>query len=62
MERQVATFKIWAHEVDVLESLDRDTPWYHLVVDGLLRDLLLSEPPDADEVAELLLLPDASES
>jgi hypothetical protein len=61
MRRQVASFQIGPHAVDVLESLDRDTPWYHLVVDGLLREILLSAPPDADEAAELLLMPDGTE-
>jgi len=61
MRRQVASYQIGPYEVDVVESLDRDTPWYHLVVDGLLREILLSAPPDEDEAAELLLMPDGSE-
>ena len=57
MERLVATYRIGIHDVDVLESQDDDSSWYHLVVDGLARDLLLSAPPDRDEAAELILLP-----
>lgn len=57
MERVVATYHIGIHDVDVLETLDDDGSWYHLVVDGLARDMVLSAPPDIDEAAELILLP-----
>ena len=57
MERVIATYHIGVHDVDVLESLDDDDAWYHLVVDGLSRETALSAPPDLDEAAELILLP-----
>ncbi len=57
MERLVATFHIGIHDVDVLETQDDDESWYHLVVDGLARDTMLSAPPDRDEARELMLLP-----
>ncbi len=57
MERVVATYRIGIHDVDVLESVEDDAQWYHLVIDGLARDAVLSAPPDRDEAEELLLLP-----
>lgn len=57
MERVVATYRIGIHDVDVLESVEDDAQWYHLVIDGLARDTVLSAPPDRDEAEELLLLP-----
>lgn len=57
MERVIATYHIGVHDVDVLESLDDEDAWYHLVVDGLSRETVLSAPPDLDEAAELILLP-----
>ncbi|MDO8106986.1 hypothetical protein Q6348_07215 [Isoptericola sp. b441] len=57
MERLIVSYHIGVHDVDVLETLDDDEAWYHLVVDGLARDLMLSAPPDPDEAAELILLP-----
>ena len=57
MERLVATYRIGVHDVAVLESLDDEASWYHVVVDGLAREESLSAPPDRDEAAELILLP-----
>ncbi|MCV2393581.1 hypothetical protein OEB99_04605 [Actinotalea sp. M2MS4P-6] len=57
MERLVASYHIGIHDVDVLETLDDQESWYHLVVDGLERDTVLSAPPDLDEARELILLP-----
>ncbi len=57
MERVIATYRIGIHDVDVLQTVDDDAEWYHLVIDGLARDTLLSAPPDRDEAQELLLLP-----
>lgn len=57
MERLVVSYHIGIHDVDVLETVDDDASWYHLVVDGLARDTILSAPPDRDEAAELILLP-----
>jgi hypothetical protein len=57
MERLVETFHIGIHDVRVLETFDDDDAWYHVVVDGLARETVLSAPPDVDEAAELILLP-----
>ena len=55
MERLVTTYRIGIHEVDVLETLDDEGSWFHLVVDGLARTEILDRPPTENEAGRLLL-------
>ena len=55
MERLVASYRIGMHDVDVLESVDDEAAWFHLVVDGLSREATYPTPPTRDDVADFVL-------
>jgi hypothetical protein len=54
MERVVATYRVGAHEVDVVETLEDESSWFHLVVDGLAGSEVLDRPPGRKDVERLV--------
>jgi hypothetical protein len=51
MERVVHRQRVGIHEVVVVETVEDDGCWYHLVVDGVPREGQLPVPPTAAELA-----------
>jgi hypothetical protein len=54
MDRVVATYRLGVHDVVVVETCEDDGSWFHLVVDGLVRDEILDAPPTAEDVERTL--------
>ena len=55
MERVVEQHRVGIHEVTVVETVEDDGCWYHLVVDGVPREGQLTVPPTADELADAVM-------
>ena len=55
MERVVHRQHVGIHEVVVVETVEDDGCWYHLVVDGVPREGLLAVPPTADELVDAVI-------
>jgi len=55
MDRVVATYTIGSHRVAVVETLDDEGSWFHLVVDGTAREEMLARPPTESEARRLVL-------
>ncbi|MBC7292237.1 MAG: hypothetical protein H5T83_13010 [Actinotalea sp.] len=55
MERVVERHQVGIHEVTVIETVEDDGCWYHLVVDGVPREGVLAVPPTVDELRDAVV-------
>ncbi|MEQ7129243.1 hypothetical protein ABN034_32585 [Actinopolymorpha sp. B11F2] len=54
MDRVVATYRVDSHEVVIVESVEDEGTYFHVMVDGLEGEETFAVPPSAEELTRIV--------